>query len=370
MTGPRQVGKTTLARQVIRELNVPTVFANADEPALKPPTWLEEQWEACRLIAREKKEALLILDEVQKLPYWSETVKKLWDEDTVVRCNLKVVLLGSSPLLMQKGLSESLAGRFEIIPLCHWSFIEMQHVFGWDLDTYLFYGGYPGSAALVSQEDRWRNYILDSLIETSISRDILLLNRIDKPALLRRLFQLACEYSAQILSYQKILGQLQDAGNTTTLAHYLDLLSGAGLVMGIMKYAGEKVRQRGSSPKLLVLNNALMTAQSHLSFAEAKKDRDFWGRIVESAVGSHLVNSMIPLRGKVYYWNAGSREVDFVLELGKKIIGIEVKSSMKKMNISGMEQFKKEFKPDKILCVGGHGIPLADFFQTSPGNLF
>jgi len=228
LAGPRQVGKTILARQVIDEVAIPSHYASADEPTLRDRSWIEEQWELARLkITSDKrtKEALLVLDEVQKVTAWSEVVKRLWDEDTAARRRLKVVLLGSSPLLIQKGLTESLAGRFEIIPATHWSYAEIRDAFGWSHDQFIYFGGYPGAAELIEDEERWRRYIIDSLIETTISRDILLLTRVDKPALLRRLFQLACDYSGQVISYQKMLGQLQDAGNTTTLAHYLELLS-------------------------------------------------------------------------------------------------------------------------------------------------
>ena len=153
-------------------------------------------------------------------------------------------MLGSAPLLIQKGLSETLAGRFEVIPVWHWSYKEMSEAFGFGVDDYVIHGGYPGAAHLIGESDRWARYIRDSLIETSISRDVLLLTRVDKPALLRRLFELGCRYSGQVLSYTKILGQLQDAGNTTTLAHYLDLLSAAGMLTGIQKYAGSAARRR------------------------------------------------------------------------------------------------------------------------------
>ncbi|MCD4670558.1 MAG: AAA family ATPase, partial [Actinomycetia bacterium] len=226
LAGPRQVGKTTLARQIINDYKSPIHYASADEPTLRDRSWLNQQWDIARLkIAEEKKSvALLIIDEVQKVSGWSETVKRLWDEDTANKTNLKVILLGSSPLLMQKGLTESLAGRFETIPVMHWSFAEMRDCFNIALERYIYFGGYPGAARLIINRQRWRQYILDSLIETTISRDILLMTRVDKPALLRRLFHLGCEYSGQILSYQKMIGQLQDAGNTTTLAHYLELL--------------------------------------------------------------------------------------------------------------------------------------------------
>jgi len=226
-----------------------------------------------RGIQDSRRGGVLVLDEIQKIPGWSETVKRLWDEDSRRRVPLKVLLLGSAPLLVARGLSESLAGRFELLHLPHWSFAEMRTAFGWSVDKFIFYGGYPGAAPLVAEPTRWARYILDALVETSISRDVLLLTRVDKPALLRRLFELACRYSGQVLSYTKMLGQLQDAGNTTTLAHYLDLLAAAGMVTGLPKYAGDAARSRGSSPKLPLcqqarrvplLRNPLRTAQRGL----------------------------------------------------------------------------------------------------------
>ena len=264
---------------------MPAHYASADEPTLRQGAWLEQQWDLARLKARETSAgALLVLDEIQKVPGWSGAVKLLWDADTHARLPLKVVLLGSSPLLVQSGLTESLAGRFEIIPVPHWSFTEMRAAFGWNLDQFIFYGAYPGAAPLIAEPERWRRYIVDALIETTISRDILLLTRVDKPALLRQMFQLGCDYSGQILAYQKMLGQLHDAGNTVTLAHYLHLLRGAGMVAGLSKYSHGQVRQRGSSPKLQVLNTALMTAQAGRTFTEARQDGNHWGRLVESSV--------------------------------------------------------------------------------------
>ena len=281
LAGPRQTGKTTLARQVMDHLECPAHYASADEPTLRGRTWLEQQWDLARLKARDHKAgALLVLDEIQKVPGWPDLVKLLWDADTHAKSPLKVLLLGSSPLLIQSGLTESLAGRFEIIAVPHWSFAEMKEAFGFGLEQYIFFGAYPGAAELTGEPERWRRYIVDSLIETTISRDILLQTRVDKPALLRRLFYLSCEYSGQILAYQKMLGQLHDAGNTVTLAHYLDLLRGAGMVAGLPKYAHGQVRQRGSSPKLQVLNTALMTAQSGRTQAEARQDQR-WNRSKE-----------------------------------------------------------------------------------------
>ncbi|RLE30607.1 AAA family ATPase [Candidatus Acetothermia bacterium] len=371
LAGARQTGKTTLVQQVLADLSQPSHYASADEPTLKDPVWIEQQWEvARRLVSKNHSPAVLVLDEVQKIPNWSEIVKRLWDEDTRTGLPLHVVLLGSAPLLMQRGLSESLAGRFEVIHMPHWSFAEMHEAFGWSLDQYVYYGGYPGSAPLISEPERWRQYILDSLIETTISRDILLLHRVDKPALLRRLFELGCQYSGQVLSYNKMLGQLQNAGNTTTLAHYLDLLKAAGLLEGLQKYAGQRVRQRASSPKLQVHNNALMTAQLGVPYEEAREDGRIWGRLVESAVGMWLVNATRGTPIQVYYWASGNREVDFVLAKGSKLVAIEVKSAYRTQKLRGMEAFAREFKVHKMLLVGGDGIPIEEFISTDPASWF
>jgi hypothetical protein len=264
---------------------------------------------------------------------------------------------------MQAGLTESLAGRFELIPVPHWSFSEMREAFGWSVDQYVYFGGYPGAAELIGDENRWRRYIVDSLVETTVSRDILLMTRVDKPALLRRLFSLACDYSGQVLSFQKMLGQLHDAGNTVTLSHYLDLLKGAGLAAGLPKYAGQKVRQRASSPKLQVLNTALMTALAGDTFAGAQAARDRWGRLVESAVGAHLLNSATGTGVEVYYWCEGNREVDFVLAAGRTVVGIEVKSGRRATALPGMAAFARAFPVTRQLLVGAQGIPLAGFLS-------
>src|SRR5207253_4649103 len=319
------------------------------------------QWEAARLDASGKAGALLVLDEIQKIPAWSETVKRLWDEDTRKKRPLKIVLLGSAPLLMAQGLTESLAGRFETLRLTHWSFTEMRAAFGWSLDQYLYFGGYPGAAPLVGDPKRWARYIADSLIETSIARDVLLLTRVDKPALLRRLFELACRYSGQVLSYTKMIGQLQDAGNTTTLAHYLDLLAGAGMVCGLAKYAGDAARSRGSSPKLQVLNTALMTAGSGLSLAEARGDGEVWGRLVESCVGAHLANAAAAGECGPYYWRERGEEVDFVVKAGRRLVAIEVKTGRAPQAHPGIAAFSAAFKPQRTLLVGGDGVAVDEF---------
>jgi len=363
VAGPRQVGKSTLVQQVTGELSLPVRYASADEPTLRGADWISQQWEAARLEATGKEGAVLVLDEIQKIPAWSETVKRLWDEDTRKKRPLKVVLLGSAPLLMAQGLTESLAGRFETLRLPHWSLTEMRAAFGWSLEQYLYFGGYPGAAPLVGDPKRWARYIADSLIETSIARDVLLLSRVDKPALLRRLFELACRYSGQVLSYTKMIGQLQDAGNTTTLAHYLDLLAGAGMVCGLAKYAGDAARSRGSSPKLQVLNTALMSVTAGVSPAEARADREFRGRLIESAVGAHLANAAAAAECELYYWRERGQEVDFVVKAHSRLTAIEVKSGRAPQAHPGTAAFAAAFKVRRTLLVGGDGISVEEFLN-------
>ena len=364
LLGPRQVGKTTLVNQILEELSIPSHYATADEVTLQDIAWLEYQWLQARELAEKQGEAVLVLDEIQKILDWSSVVKRLWDEDNRNKVNLKVVALGSSPWLVNKGLKESLAGRFEIIPMTHWTYSEMQKSFGWTIEQYIYFGGYPGAAPLINDETRWKRYINDALIETTISRDILLMTQVNKPALLRRLFQLGCHYSGQVLSFQKMLGQLQDAGNTVTLAHYLELLEGAGMLAGIEKYAGQEVRRRGSSPKFNVFNTALLSAQKNLSFEEAKNNKEEWGRFVESAVGAHLLNAVRGTSIQLYYWREGDKEVDFVLTSGEHVTAIEVKSGTKRETLSGMQSFIKAFNPDRVLLIGQDGVSLEEFFQA------
>ncbi len=369
--GPRQVGKTTMVGQLTQKLTMPYLFESADAIAAGNAAWLEHIWESARLKQKTQasNEFLLIIDEIQKITNWSETVKKLWDEDSIKNQPIKVIILGSSRLLLQQGLTESLAGRFETIYLTHWTFSEMEQAFGWDAHTYAWFGGYPGSASLINDENRWKRYIRDSLIETSISKDILMLTRIDKPALLKQLFELGCSFSGQILSFTKLQGQLQDAGNTTTLSHYLHLLETAGLLGGIEKYAHTTIRKRASSPKFQVHNNALLSAQQTDTFTEVIENPVSWGRIVESAVGAHLVNQSLREQYAVYYWRDRNDEVDFVLEREGQIIGIEVKSGVPKNN-KGMLAFQRKFDPHKIYFIDNKTLSWSDFLHINPMDLF
>jgi len=371
IAGPRQVGKTTLVRQFIDQCRIPVHFAAADLVPTFQSSWISQQWEAARLMLdrAEVKEAVLVIDEIQKIGNWSETVKKEWDADSASRRNLKVIILGSSRLLLQQGLTESLAGRFEVIPLAHWSYLEMQQAFGFTPEQYVWFGGYPGAAALIDDEERWARYVSDSLVEASISKDILMLSRVDKPALMKRLFELGCSYSGQILSYTKMLGQLQDAGNTTTLAHYLNLLDTAGLLAGLEKFSNQAVRIRASSPKFQVYNMALQSAQQPLTFGQVRENPEMWGRWVESAIGAHLLNYARTGQLKLLYWRQGNHEVDFVLEYKNEVIGLEIKTGRSRA-LGGMEIFRRLFDPKKVLLIGNSGIPWQEFLQIDPLELF
>lgn len=368
--GPRQVGKTTLITQILEHCSIPHLFVTAEEQVGVDRVWLRSIWSRARQMQKEvASDFLLVIDEVQKIANWSETIKLEWDTDTYQHLPIKVVLLGSSSILIQKGLSESLAGRFETIYISHWSYAEMREAFGWSLNQYLWFGGYPGTGDLIKDEQRWQHYVTQSLIDTTLTKDVLMLTRVDKPALLRRLFTIGCAYSAQIVALNKIQGELQERGNLTTLSNYLSLLSSAGLLCGLEKYAGNVLHQRASKPKFQVYNNALMNVQRAMSIDTAEQNHTIWGRVVESAVGAHLLNASMTGDYHVYYWNENSKEVDFVLVRGDKVIALEVKSGSDSIN-NGMAAFDKLYHPQAIYLIGTDGIPLQDFFLMNPSDLF
>lgn len=371
LAGPRQVGKTTLVLQLLNEPGIQGFYAVADDISGIGQAWIELQWETARqrFSASGADSFVLVIDEIQKIPGWSETVKKLWDTDSREQIKLHVILLGSSRLLLQTGMTESLAGRFETTYIGHWSLAEMQEAFGWSAEQYAWFGGFPGTASLIADEARWKNYISNSLAETSISKDILMMSRVDKPALMRRLFDLGCSYSGQMLSFNKILGQLLDAGNTTTLSHYLSLLDSAGLLGGLEKFSKDQARKRSSSPKFQVHNTAFMSALQPYDFQMIFDDKEKWGRIVESAVGAHLINNAYMQGYSLFYWREGNYEVDFVLEHKGRIIAMEVKSGHS-IRTAGLVQFRKHYPDSKIMLVGKGGIPWEDFLKMNPLELF
>lgn len=370
--GPRQVGKTTLVRQVIKDMNAPNTLVAADAVPATDRVWIAQQWETARLKQAQNPEIpyLLVIDEVQKIDNWSEQVKAEWDRDTAEDRDIRVVLLGSSRLMLQQGLTESLAGRFESLYLGHWSYREIKDAFALTAEEYIWYGGYPGAITLRDDEDRWKNYIRDSLLETSISKDILMLTRVDKPALMRRLFEIGSAYSGQVLSFTKIMGQLSDAGNTTTLTNYLALLNEAGLLAGLEKYSPNLVRKRSSVPKFMVHNTAIMSGITNESRETLLADHRAWGRWVESAVGAHLINQAFKEKKlNIYYWREGNEEVDFVVEYKKRIIALEVKTS-KVGGLTGLNSFIRQYHPEKSLVIGTDGIPWQEFLQMDVLDLY
>ncbi len=369
--GPRQTGKTTAVLQVCKEWGGPTVYESADAPAPPGKEWIEQAWNVARLKSiAEQKPVLLVLDEIQKVLQWAEQIKKLWDINRYEDIYIHLVLCGSSSLQIQTGLTESLAGRFELLRMSHWSFQEMEQCFGWDMQTYILYGGYPGAAPLIRDWPRWADYIQQSLVESAIGKDILLLHRVEKPALLRQMYALACDYAGQIISYQKLLGQLQNAGNTTTLAHYQHLLEGAYLLKGLQKWHGTKIRIRASSPKWIPRNTALVTSQSGQRPEDWLTDSRLWGRLVETAVGGHILNQGEGLGIDVYYWRDRNMEVDFVLKKGNMLVALEVKTSVLGRAHSGLSSFKKRWPEARTLVIGPGGLDLGDFFTSDLGLLF
>jgi len=353
IVGPRQVGKTTLALQLYDKWHGPKIYKSADLPNIPTVDWIIEHWGKARdLRQRRKQETLLVLDEIQKIPRWSEVVKKMFDEDKRRKRRLRVLLLGSSSLLMQKGLTESLAGRFEIHRHNHWSFSECKDYFKLKLEEYIYFGGYPGAIPLRKDENRWSRYIRDSLIETVLSKDVILMSPISKPALLRQVFGLCLDHTAEIISYQKMIGQLQDAGNTTTIAFYLTLLAKAFLLLPLEKYSGSKIKQRGSMPKILVLDNALISATSGTHFKSILKDKTIWGRMIENAVGAKLYSILQEFGGSLFYWRDRNNEVDYVVRIGKKLVAIEVKSGIPNKAPASLNLFAKRYKKaEKIVII-------------------
>ena len=372
VAGPRQVGKTTLVKQVLQQLTIPSRFFNADGVEPDDKDWIAARWEEVRALMRfnQYQEMVLVIDEVHKINNWSEQVKREWDADTFNDVNIKVVLLGSSRLLLKKGLTESLAGRFEILSMTHWSFQEMQEAFGWDINQYVYFGGYPGSAPYVNNEARWRKYMRESIIAPAIEKDVLQTTYIYKPALMHQLFHLGCAYSGELLSYNKMLGLLQDAGNATTLVNYLEVLGESKLLTGLPKYVMDASRKYRTIPKLQVYNNALLTALTEgVSYEKVFTDPQLWGRWVESAVGCYLLDKADELDCDLFYWREDNEEVDFVLRRADKLLAIEVKSGKRQSN-SGLSTFRQMYNPQHSLVVGGQALPLEDLFKGDIANLF
>lgn len=371
VSGPRQVGKSTMVRQVLQETAIPNMSVSADGVDKENTAWIGEVWATARarMLVGQHAEFLLVIDEVHKIANWSEEVKRQWDADTFNDINLKVIILGSSRLLLKDGLTESLAGRYELIRMPHWSYREMHDAFGVDVEHYIFFGGYPGGAPLTANETRWRRYIKDSIIAPAIERDVLMTKTVYKPELMKRLFELGCSYSGEEISLTKLLGQLQDAGNVTTLANYLTTLDESQLLCGLQKYANDNARKYNSVPKLYVYNTSLLSALSGVSFEKVYTSPKEWGRWVESAVGAHLLNNAEESDYRVYYWREGNKEVDFVIERNRQCVAIEVKSGRRTTN-AGLPELVKRFNPKHSFVVGTGGVSVEEFLQWNFGELF
>lgn len=371
ISGARQVGKSTLIKQFLHETSIPYISVSADNVSRDNTEWISTHWESARQRIKlyNHAEFLLIIDEVHKIDNWSEIVKKEWDYDTFNDINLKVVILGSSRLLLKDGLTESLMGRYELIRMPHWSYLEMKEAFNFNLSQYIFFGGYPGSAKLIHDENRWRKYIKDSIIKPAIEKDIIITKYIYKPILMKQLFELGCTYSGEEISLTKILGQLQDAGNVTTLATYLTTLNESHLLCGLQKYANDKARKYNSIPKMMVYNTALLTTLAGVKYESTFCDPKLWGRWVESSIGTYLLNNAEELEYKLYYWRERNDEVDFIIEHNSKCIAIEVKSGRRTTN-NGIKNFKEKFKPYKTYIVGTGGLPIEDFLSLDIEKLF
>ena len=379
--GPRQSGKTTLIKQVLAAYPGESLYINVDEfneeiegkqfpqiekvrPEGRRAAWMLYCWDHMRRRARKsQKTVVFVIDEVQKIDDWSRRVKGMWDRDRMDSNAIHIILLGSSPHLLQKGLSESLHGRYYQIKSYHWCYAEMSQAFGFSLDEFIYYGGYPGAAKLIHKNKEWRQYVRTSIINNNIHGDVLGLLDIEHPKILKKLYEIGSKYSAQIFEFQKISAATQ-GGRQPLLEEYLDILERVYMLTGLFSWANSMHRRSGS-PKFQVLNNALMSCTHGYTLEEAKADQEYWGRLVESAVGAHILNSYDDPSAQLYYWRQNGHEVDFVVERGPKLVAIEVKSGRKVKAHEGMHEFQRRFQPTKTLVVGTGGIPLEEFFSIS-----
>ena len=325
VVGPRQVGKTTGVRQLLAQGPWPHHYANADDVLVSDRSWLLEHWQQALL---QGEGALLVVDEIQKVANWPETIKALWDAKPG---RLRVLLLGSSALEIHAGATESLAGRFELLRVHHWTYAELKAAFDYDLPRYLTFGGYPGAVSLEHDPDRWYAYMKDAIVEAVIGKDILQSHKVTNPALFRQAFQILCAYPAQEISYTKLLGQLQDRGNTDLIKHYIALYGGAFMLHALQKYSPRAWLTRSSSPKMLPACPALFSMVAGVNVSKNTEER---GRAFELAVGAELVQQP----GQVFYWRERNDEVDFVYQDRAALYAIEVKSGRKK-SAKGLDAF-------------------------------
>ena len=362
VVGPRQTGKTTAVVQALEHISLPHIFAEATKGE-SGRDWLCAQWSQARnVFAATREPVILVIDEIQFVSRWQAIVKTLWDEDTRQGTEVRAVLTGSSATLIHDGLNESLMGRFELIHSTHWSYAECREAFGYTLDEYLYFGGYPGAAQLRFDESRWLKYVRAAIVEPSIANDVLQIADVRRPELMRRLFEVGASYSGQEISYRKLLGQLDDRGNTATVAHYLGLLSQAGLMSGLSKYDPKMLREKASSPRIMVHDTALMVAAHGRRRSRLLVEPDLRGRLVESAIGASLINRATEEGFAVHWWREGGDEVDFVIADQEAVTAIEVKSGRVKPT-KGMSRFIAENPHARMLTVGSADCSVEAFLS-------
>jgi len=358
--GPRQTGKSTAVKQALDSIKYAKIVHVFNRAAANKTKILEDIWRKAREVEATESPVVLSLDEIQLVPEWSSLVKTLWDEDTRDERDIRVILTGSSSLLIRKGISESLMGRFEITRSTHWSFWECIQAFDYSLDDFLYFGGYPGAAKLKKYEERWYGYLRDAVIEPTLSIDVLDMEDVRKPALMRALFEVGASYSCREISYRKLLGQLDDRGNTATIASYLGHLSQAGLLSGLHKYDEKLLETKSSSPRLLVHDTSLMVAASGEDRTTLLEDPDKRGHLTETAVGAYLLARSQKEHFELFWWRENNKEVDFVVKKGRKRTAIEVKSGKPKGK-SGICAFLTEYPNTYSITVGTKDFTIEDF---------
>ena len=371
--GPRQVGKSTMIDQFVEHTSDPYSLFSADGVGKTNTDWISEKWYEVRtkMMLYGENEHILIIDEIQKIAGWSETVKKEWDQDTRDKRNLKVILLGSSRLLIQKGLEESLEGRYETLKMGYWEWEEMREAFGFTMEQFIYFGGFPGLAPYINDEDRWRKMMEDSIISPILNRDILDIEEIRNPSLLRQVFEIGSMYSSQEISLNKMQGVV-NSGTVPTISSYLRILDETMLVKPLYKYDNSTIKTRNSVPKMQAYNNAFRNSYCQHTFEEAVMNKVEWGRQVESAVGAYLAGRSVFDGFQLLFWRDEKKnECDYVLKKGESLIAIEVKSGHAD-NIEGYLAFKNRFGRNIVnsFIVGPEGLPLEDFFKLNIPSFF
>jgi predicted AAA+ superfamily ATPase len=344
LTGPRQVGKTDTLLKLAKKFHETAIYTAADSPESALPGYWERLWQSAFEMEKAKGVAILLIDEVQHLPDWSIRLKGEWDK--VLREGLKIYLVasGSSSLHLGRGSKESLAGRIERLTITHWSAAMLKKAFKLPKNEAIIRivtrGSYPGSMVFYNDLQRWSAYIRDAIIDPAISHDIFSLTEVRRPALLKQVFALSAASPAQIVSLNKLQGQLQDKGALDTISHYLSLLEDSFLIAALDKHTAKPIRSRSAPPKLVVLNNALLAVMDQRGIPNKKNDPERFGNWVENAVLAFCWNS----GQQVSYWRDDTYEVDGVIDGPWGSFAIEVKtSSFIERDLIGLLEFTRQY---------------------------